>query len=206
MESVIFSFWFIVKYSNSKMFLIDRRQPTLCNVFYCESCAQSFASTQNLQLHIRSRRHQLLTWMMNSQPEPYKLIRCNKSESYCYVCDVDTSDVSDHLKTEAHVTAFALADKYLSFVHNKKLNPVQCSKEEIKEMLETLPKPDVYAMLNVIDKIHDPIDEQAVSKIPFFTKKTSTERSISSSSSSTPVRLIKFCFIFMSILLSRRFI
>jgi hypothetical protein len=102
----------------------------------------------------------MLTWMMNSQPEPCELIRCNRPETFCHVCNVDTGEVTDHLETEAHINAVTLTDKYLTFVQSKKLNPVQCSKEEIKEMLDTLPQTEVDAVLNAIDKIHDPIDEQ----------------------------------------------
>jgi len=102
----------------------------------------------------------MLTWMMNSQPEPCELIRCNRPETFCHVCNVDTGEVTDHLETEAHINAVTLTDKYLTFVQSKKLNPVQCSKEEIKEMLDTLPQTEVDAVLNAIDKIHDAIDEQ----------------------------------------------
>ncbi len=104
---------------------------------------------------------------MNSQPESYEQIPCIKPETFCHVCNVDTGEVTDHLETEAHITAVTLTDKYLTFFQNKKLNPVRCSKEEIKEWLETLPQTEVGAMLNAIDKIHDPIDEQ-VSILTFY--------------------------------------
>jgi hypothetical protein len=73
------------------------------------------------------------------------------------------------LKSGDHQTAKSFVNDYLKFCKEDKLNPVSCSREELTNLLKKFSKKTVE-VLEVVDRIHDPLDGEPILKISNFQK------------------------------------
>jgi hypothetical protein len=91
-------------------------------------------------------------------------------DTYCNVCHKDLTDHWDqHLKSGDHQTAESAANDYLKFCKEGKLNPVSCSREELTDLLKKFSKKTVE-VLEVVDRLHDPLDCEPILKNSNFQK------------------------------------
>jgi hypothetical protein len=94
------------------------------------------------------------------------------------------------LKSGDHQTAESVTNDYLKLCKEGKLNPVSCSREELTNLLKNFSKKTVE-VLEVIDRLHDPLDGEQILKSSNFQKlfgivqKIQSQKSSSTSSSSS---------------------
>ena len=68
-----------------------------------------------------------------------------------------------------HKAKEVIAKDYLKFCRLSKVNPVSCSKEELTDLLKKFSKKN-FEVLEMVDRLHDPVDGEPIIKNLNFQK------------------------------------
>ena len=114
------------------------------------------------------------------KPDFFIPIPLEKPDDHCYLCSRNHCNV-EHLTSMDHLQLVDQANKYLDFCKNADLNPVSCGENDLTLFVKTnvTCKNDVSVpkLLNVLEKLHKPIDGKSILEIPSVAKLLEIEKS-----------------------------
>ena len=102
------------------------------------------------------------------KPDSYTPTPSTKPDDHCYLCSRDLCEAG-HLTSVDHLKLVDLANKYLDLCQHLSLNPVSCCENDLTLFVRTMMTGtngvDETMLLEVLEKLHDPIDGKRIDEI-----------------------------------------